>query len=388
MDRYRIALLTSSRADYGIYRPLLEKLKADSWFSTKIIAFGTHLSSLYGNTLNEILQDGFSVDYTVENQLLGDSPEAISSTIGLTTLKFSSIWQNLKNDIDLIICLGDRYEMFAAVQASLPFQIPVAHIHGGETTLGAIDNIFRHSLTFMAKYHFVSSKQHQQKVKQLIGTENDIDNIYNVGALGLDNLEKIQLFTLSEFWDKYQINIEKPTILLTFHPETVSFEENITFATIICEVLEEIITNKKVQFIDYQIIITMPNADTMGNSIRKIFTDFGERKEKKIFLIENFGTKGYFSCMKYCSLLLGNTSSGIIEAASFKKYVINLGDRQKGRLAGENVLNIEIDKEKILESIKKIQKMPVLDGYNIYGNGSASNKIIDVLKSLKSTIKM
>jgi len=366
----RVCVLTSSRADYGIYRPLLQKLQADSFFELSIIAFGTHLSPVHGYTLNEIRKDGFEVEECVESLILGDSAEAISTALGTTITKFSSIWARKQSGTDLIFCLGDRYEMLAAVLASVPFNIPLAHVHGGETTLGAIDNKFRHSLTQLAQYHFVSTQGHADKVAEMLGTH---EQVYNVGALSLDNLRTLKLLSKQEFFQKYQIDTEKPTILFTFHPETVSYEKNETFIQEIVETLGTLIQK-------YQIIITMPNADTMGYMIREHLSKFAERKEN-VFVVESFGVLGYFSAIQHCSFLLGNTSSGIIEAASFGKYVINLGERQKGRDAGKNVLHTAIEKEAILKRVEEIKNAKPLSHENIYGNGTASNQMIKILKN-------
>lgn len=368
----KIVLLTSSRADYGIYRPLIKKLKADSFFDLKIVAFGTHLSHFHGYTVQEIEKDGFEVNYKIESLVLGDSSEAISSAIGLTVVKFSSFWAKLKSEVDLIICLGDRYEMLAAVLASVPFQIPVAHLHGGEKTLGAIDDVFRHSLSLFSKYHFTSTEKYAKKIAQLIESQ---EHIYMVGALSLDNLQILELLDKKQFYEKYQIDLQKPTILFTFHPETVSFEKNEQFMVEISMALTEL--QKK-----YQIVVTMPNADSMGNMIREKLNLLHLQNPNHIFLVESFGTLGYFSCIKYCSFLLGNTSSGILEAASLGKYVINLGNRQEGREAGNNVFSIAIKQNTILETIKKIENLPKWTGKNLYGEGNTAEKIIEVLKQI------
>ena len=365
-----IVLLTSSRADYGIYRPLIRKMQADNFFNLSLIVFGTHVSSFHGHTIDQIHEDKVRIIYQIESLILGDSPEAIATAMGTTTLKFSGIWQTIHQDVDLMICLGDRYEMLAAVIASAPFNIPIAHFHGGETTLGAIDNKFRHSLTAMSDYHFTSTQKHQERVSQIVGNQK---HIYNVGALSLDNLQDLTLLSLTSFKAKYGIDLANPSILITFHPETVSYEKNITY-------IETLISSLRVLSADYQLIITMPNADTLGNMVRKKLANFA-LNNPQVFTIESFGVLGYFSCMQHCSFLLGNTSSGIIEAASFKKYVINVGDRQKGRDAGENVLQVPIKQDDILAAVKKIATLPPFDGYNIYGKGNASSKIIDILKN-------
>jgi GDP/UDP-N,N'-diacetylbacillosamine 2-epimerase (hydrolysing) len=363
----RVALLTSSRADYGIYLPLLKKLAADPFFELKIIAFGTHLSHFHGYTLKQIQQDGFEVYKTVESLVLGDSPEAISSAIGLTQLKFASIWAEEKDKLDLIISLGDRYEMFAAVMAAIPFNIPVAHLHGGETTLGAIDNTFRHAITLASQLHFTSTETHAARVKELTGQTG---KVYNVGALSLDNMQDMQLLSQEKFRKKFGIDISIPSVLVTFHPETVSFEANLQYTDELIAALKEL---------DHQIIITMPNADTMGSAIRQKLLAFAEQ-DPKVKTVESFGTLGYFSCMQHCSFLIGNTSSGIIEAASFGKYVINVGDRQLGREGSANVFHCPVEKNAILEVARKIESLPAFTGENIYGAGNSATKIIAALK--------
>ena len=367
----RISVLTSSRADYGIYLPLLKRLKDDVYFDLNIITFGTHTSKNHGYTIDNIKADGFQIDYQLET-VLGDTPKDIAESMALTMNRFAPVWEKEKGKTDLIICLGDRYEMFAAVSASIPFHIPIAHIHGGETTLGAIDNKFRHALSVMANYHFTSTASHAKKVKELIGKNA---NIYNVGALSLDNLENIQLLSIHEFKTKFSIDLSIPTILVTFHPETVSFERNEVYAKELSAVFKTLL--------NYQVAITMPNADTMGSIIREEFVNLAN-EYKHIITVENFGVQGYFSAMKHCHFLLGNTSSGIIEAASFKKYVINLGDRQKGRSAGKNIINTKIEKNTILKTIKKINLLGEYSGKNIYkGEGSVTSQIIEILKKIE-----
>ena len=364
----KIIVLTSSRADYGIYLPLLKKLHADPFFDLSLYVFGTHLSPLHGYTIDQIKKDSFHIKHQIESLVMGDSPEAIATSIGLTQTKFASIWAKEKENSDLVFCLGDRYEMFAAVMASIPFSIPIAHIHGGETTLGAIDNIFRHALTLASSYHFTATEKSASRVKEIRGTET---NVFNVGSLSLDNIDELTLLTPTQFYSTYKIDLAIPTILFTFHPETISFEKNKEYIKVITDALKKI---------PNQIIVTMPNADTYGTIIRKELLDLAD-KQKTIFLIENFGIRDYFSCMKHCWFVMGNSSSGIIEAASFGKYVINLGDRQKGREQGKNVINCSIEQQSILNAIESVKKMPVLSTDNIYGSGHASEKIIHLLKT-------
>lgn len=366
----RIIVLTSSRADYGIYLPLLKVLQSDNYFDLKLIVFGTHLSRFHGYTVEHIEKEEFEIVERVESLILGDTKEAISNAMGNTIVKFSSIWKRLEQEVDLVFTLGDRYEMFAAVTASVPFNIKIAHIHGGETTLGAIDNTFRHSMTLMSSLHFVSTEEYGQKVASLIGSN---ENIYNVGSLSLDNLVALQMLSKKEFNAKYSIDLSIPTILITFHPETVSVDKNEVYATILSEVFTNLSDN-------YQLVITMPNADTKGSVIRAIFNNL-KGKKHLIFKVENFGTLGYFSCMKHCAFLLGNTSSGIIEAASFNKYVINLGDRQKGRARSENIIDVNVKYSDILTAISALENKGLdYTGENIYHLKKSSEAIVKALK--------
>ena len=367
----KIGILTSSRADFGIYLPLLKALRIDPFFELSIIAFGTHLSDFYGKTINFIEAEGFEVKYQIESMLLTTSASSIATAIGLTNIKFAEFWKEHQDEFEMVFCLGDRYEMFAAVTAGLPFQIPFAHLHGGETTLGAIDNVFRHTITLASKYHFVSTQAYALRVKEL--THSD-QHIYNVGALSLDNLGNLDLLDLEEFKEQWHIDLAKKTILTTFHPETVALDKNELYAAELIDALHALS--------DYQVLVTMPNADTAGNIIREaLIRNFSA--SNRVFLIENLGSKSYFTAMKYAAFLLGNTSSGIIEAASFGKHVINLGDRQKGRISGSNVITTKVNKEAILNSVKEIENINLDDIKNIYWNGGATTKIINILKRSK-----
>lgn len=363
----KIGVLTSSRADYGIYNPLLKELQSDPFFDLQIIAFGTHLSAQYGNTLNQIIKDGYGISAKVDTMPNGDTAQDISKAIGKTIIEFSKVWA--EQHFDLVFALGDRYEMFSAVSAALPFNIKIAHIHGGETTLGAIDNAFRHCITSMAQLHFTAAEPYKERVVEIIGSDK---NVYNVGALSIDNIKQIRLLSIYEFNLKYGIDLKRPSILITFHPETVSFEKNKEYISEIIDALAELK--------EYQLIITMPNADTMGLYIRDKFNSFIENSSNAIG-VENFGVQGYLSCIKHCKLMLGNTSSGFIEAAGFNKPVVNLGDRQKGRIITPNIFSTPIKKTAILGCVNMAMQYNSFKNIHIYGNGQAAGKICNVLKS-------
>ncbi len=363
----KIAVLTSSRADYGIYLPLLKKLWKDPFFDPELIVFGTHLSEKFGMTLRQIEQDGFPIENKVETLSASDSPGDIANSIAKTIAGFTRIWTT--KNFELVLALGDRYEMFAAVSSSVPFNIPVAHIHGGETTLGAIDNVFRNSITCMSRIHFTAAEPYKNRVMELTGTKK---NVYNVGALSIDSIKSLNLLTISDFKSNYEIDLSVPTILVTFHPETLDFNQNESYIRELISAMKE----KK----NYQYVITMPNADTMGLMIREKLNEFVQ-KNKNAFSVESFGSLGYLSCMKHCKLMLGNTSSGFIEAYFFQKPVVNLGKRQEGRIITPNIFSAPIVKSEILQSLKLAEKYVPEESDSLYGNGDAASKIVTILKT-------
>ncbi|MCC5943282.1 MAG: UDP-N-acetylglucosamine 2-epimerase (hydrolyzing) [Balneolaceae bacterium] len=365
-----IGVLTSSRADYGIYYPLLCELRDHPEFELKIIAFGTHLSPYHGFTVNQIEDDGFRVEYKINSLLLNDDENSLATGAALTALKFSDFWNINRDEFDIVFCLGDRFEMFGAVSSGIPYGVNFAHIHAGETTLGAIDNVYRHAITLASNMYFTSTEMYSKRVKAITGSDK---GIVLSGALALDNIEKVNLYTPDQFKDTYNIDLNTPVILMTVHPETVLPENNYKHL----EVLEK--------FIEYginqaRIVITMPNADTMGSLYRELYQKLENQYPKRIKIIENFGTKGYFTCLKHCKMVVGNSSSGIIEAASFGKYVINIGDRQKGRFTEANVKHVPFKLEEIKKAFGDIWQSDHYDGFNPYYHGGAANKILIELK--------
>lgn len=364
----KVALLTSSRADYSIWLPLLREFGSHGLHELEIIAFGTHLSELHGYTIQAILDDGFDVPHRLDTLPEGDGPEDISIAMGKTMQVFASFWKAHYKRFDVVLCLGDRYEMFAAVASALPFGIRFAHLHGGETTAGAIDDAFRHSITHMSHIHFVSSEMYSKRVIELKGFSN---GIYIVGALGLDNLRGLTLLSSEDLKNNRNVSCDSNTILCTFHPETVHPERNELFAN---ELIAAIVDLK-----EYRFLMTLPNADTFGNLLRNKFIDALSSIER-VQLMENLGTIGYLSAMKNCAFMLGNTSSGIAEAASFGKYVIDLGDRQKGRAHGLNVLHVPVQRDAILAAVKDVAARPNWEGGNMYDLGGAARKIINALE--------
>lgn len=365
----KVGVLTSSRADFGIYIPLLKKIKEDSYFDLDVIAFGTHLSVSHGYTIKEIEQYKLGTIRQIETTPKGDSLENISHLMGEIIQKFSKFWAS--NSYDLVICLGDRYEMFAAVSAATPFNMKFAHIHAGETTLGAIDNGYRHSISHFSKILFVSTEQYLQRASEIV--EKDVE-IHNVGALSIDNLANVELLSLDEFKELFDIDLSIPTILCTFHPETVNSHNNKYF-------VEQLLNSFTKLTSSYQIVVTLPNADQMGQTIRNEILEYNNI-HKTLKVIESFGMRGYLTCMQNCAFMLGNSSSGFVEASYFPKIVINLGERQKGRLITENIISCEIEKEAILEAVNQVVEKRIDVNKYAYGKGNAAQQIVEILKKI------
>lgn len=365
----RIGILTSSRADFGIYQPLINELVLEKdFFNVEIIAFGTHLSKYHGFTLSDIKNKYNIKIHEVSSLLVNDTQVSVATSYGLTILKFADFWDN--NIFDLVFCLGDRFEMSAAVQAGIPFGVKFAHIHGGETTLGAIDNIYRHQISLASQLHFTSTEKFRERVIELIQSDK---NVYNVGALSLSEIEKFISLPKHKLLSAFNIK-DEPYCLVTFHPETNAFGSNEKYALEMKKALAKLTEQ-------INLVITMPNADTMGGIYREQLFLLKEEKNENVFLVENFGKENYFSAMYYSDFLLGNTSSGVIEAASFNKYVVNVGDRQKGRLQSENVINVKFDSIEILESASACLEQKYFSGENRYYKKGTSKEIVEKIKN-------
>lgn len=368
----KIGVLTSSRADFGIYLPLLNKMKADSFFKVELIVFGTHLSAFHGYTLKDIESSGMKADHRIETVPDGDAPGDISNAVAKTFREFASFWSG--HSFDMVFCLGDRYEMFAAVLSGVPFNIKFAHLHGGEKTLGAIDNVYRHSISHASTLHFTSTEEYADRLRAML---DDTTHIYNAGSLSLDNLNQISLCTVEEFKEKWTIDLNLKPVLVTFHPETVQAEKNEMFANEITDFISEL---------DHNVVVTMPNADTAGNQVREILKEKLQHTSH-VKMIGNFGTQGYFTLLKHCLFVMGNSSSGIIEAASFGKYVLNIGDRQKGRLQSGNVVTTSIDKRAMKEAYRQILEKGEFKGENKYrSKRSVADFIVEQLKKYQKEI--
>lgn len=369
--KINIAVLTSSRADYGIYKPLLRELSKDKMIDLTIIAFGMHLHKKFGKTIIQIDKDNFGNIKKIKGMSDKDTPLDIAISYSQLIRKFSKYWS--ENSYDFVIALGDRFEMSAAVQSGIPFEVKFIHLHGGEVTLGSVDNIYRHQITLASKIHFVASNEYLRKVAEIVGGKKDI---YNYGALSLDGINEMRLPKWLTVCKQFGIKKED-YILVTFHPETVGLDKNKTYSKIIYESLEKI--SKEIN-----IVITLPNADASGDLFRDVMIKLGNFYPEKIFVVENFGRENYFAAMKNSTMIIGNTSSGILEAASFKKYVINVGDRQKGRLKNKNIFDVPFSKDKIFKKYESIQRLGEYYGNNIFSQKNTALKIINSIKSYES----
>jgi len=366
-----IGVITVARSDYGIYLPVLRAIQADPELQLQLFVSGMHLSPEFGLTVNLIEADGFEIAERVEVLLSSDTPEGVAKSIGLGIIGFSQVFSRTRPDI--LVVLGDRFEMYAAAVAALPFRIPVAHIHGGEVTQGAIDDALRHSLTKLSHLHFASTKEYARNILQL-GEEPW--RITVSGAPGLDNLNSIKFLTKEELEEHYDIRLEPPPLLVSLHPVTLEFEQTEWQINELLAALETC---------GLPVVFTMPNADTKNAIIRYKIGEY-KKAHSNIWSLNNLGTQGYFSMMRVASAMVGNSSSGIIEAPSFELPVVNIGMRQAGRVRSANVIDVGYPREEILSGIVKALSPSFNESLrnlrNPYGDGQASGKIIKRLKEI------
>lgn len=334
----KIAVITVARSDFGIYGSVLRAIRAEPELELQIFATGMHLAPEFGLTVEMIEREGFIVNERVESLLAADTPAAIAKSTGLGVIGFADVFA--RNRPDVLVVLGDRFDMYAAALAALPFGIPVAHLHGGEVTHGAIDEALRHSLTKLSHLHFVATQDAAQRVIQL-GEEPW--RVTHCGAPALDALDEIPLLDRGELQSRFGLRLDEPPLLVTFHPVTLQYEET---ARQVEELLAAIDAGGE------PAVFTAPNADTAGRQVRATIERFVATHPRAQF-VENLGQQGYFSMMREARAMLGNSSSGIIEAASFGLPVVNVGERQGGRFRGENVIDVAPARGEILAGLKR-----------------------------------
>ena len=334
-----VCVITGTRADYGLLYWTLKALKEEETINLQLCATGMHLSPEFGLTYQQIEKDGFSIDYKVETLISGDTGSAIAKSIGLGVIGFADAFQQLSPD--LILVLGDRYEILAAVIAAMSARIPVAHCHGGELTLGAIDDAIRHTITKMSHVHFVSTIEHKDRVLQLGEQE---DNIHVVGALGLENLSK-NLISKTEFEARIGRSLQPLNFIITYHPETLSTKTTSEQLNPLFEALD--------QFPNALMIFTQPNSDHEGRALNSYIKEYVNKNSNRAVFYPTLGSKAYLTALSLCDLVIGNSSSGIIEAPSFNTPTINIGNRQKGRIKAASVIDTTTDTENIVRAIEK-----------------------------------
>lgn len=378
----KICVITGTRAEYGLLYWVMKSIEQDKELQLQLLVTGMHLSTEFGLTYKQIEKDGFRIDKKIEILLSSDSPVGISKSMGLAMISFSEAFEELQPD--LVLVLGDRFEIFSAVSSAMICRIPIAHCHGGEATEGVIDESIRHSITKMSHIHFCSTEDYKKRIIQLGESPK---SVYNVGALGIENINKLKLLSREEFEDSISFKLDKKySFLVTFHPVTL---EKSTAGQQIDKLLEAIDNIH-----DCKIIFTKTNSDTDGRIINKKIDEYVKNNIDKSVCFTSLGQLRYLSALKHVDCVIGNSSSGLIEVPSFNTATVNIGDRQRGRIFGDSVIscgsNVEDIEKAINKSISGDFKKNVLSIVkNPYRKGNSSEVIVEVLKKteLKGILK-
>jgi len=372
MTLKKICLVTGTRAEYGLLHWLLKDINDDSEFDLQLIVTGMHLSPEFGNTYQEIERDGFNIDEKIDISLSSDCEVSIAKSIGIGVSRFAEVFDREKPD--LLILLGDRYEIFSSAIAAMVSRVPIAHIHGGESTEGVIDEAIRHSITKMSFIHFTATEEYRNRVIQL---GEDPSRVFNVGGLGVDNISKIELLSREQLEDAIGFNLGKRNILVTYHP--VTLEENTSDSQFgeLLATLDELT--------DTKIIFTKSNSDSGGRIVNQMIDEYTSKRRNTI-AYDSMGYQNYLSLMQYVDIVMGNSSSGLLEAPTFKIATIDIGDRQKGRIKAKSVISCLPLKSSIKEAI--VQALSVEFRFSLkavtnpYGSGGASKQIFEILKKM------
>ncbi len=370
----KICVFTGTRAEYGLLKPLLDIIKADDELTLQLIVSGTHLSPEFGLTYKNIESDGFKIDEKVEIVLSSDTPTGICTSMGLGLIGYCGAIQRILPDI--IVILGDRYEAFGMATAATVCCVPVVHIHGGEQTLGAIDEVFRHSITKMAHIHFPCCEEYRQRIIQM---GESLDTVHNVGSLGVENIKKMEFLDKNELEKSIDFTLDKPFFLITFHPVTLEKNNSGIQLAELLSALDE--------YPDHKCIFTQANADSDGRIINQMLNDYAYMNLERCIISPSLGYLRYLSAMRLCDAVIGNSSSGIIEAPALKVATINIGDRQKGRLKAESIIDCQPTKDSILGALKIIYSNSFqtnLSKMNIpYEKDGTAKNIIETIKKVK-----
>ncbi len=372
-----IGVVSVARSDYGIYLPVLRRIAADPELQLWLYVTGMHLSPEFGLTVSQIEADGFAIHERVEMLLSSDEAEGAAKSMGLGTLGFAQCFGRQRPD--LLLVLGDRFEMHSAVVAAVPFKIPVAHIHGGELTEGAIDDALRHSITKLSHLHFVSNEDHARRVVQM---GEDPWRVLVSGAPSLDNLKDTKLLTKQQLEQHFNLKLEEPFLLVTFHPTTLEPEDTQQHVRNLLAALDEC---------GKRIVFTYPNADAHGRMIIELIKHFSAHRTNSQ-IVTNMGTQGWFSLMNIAAAMVGNSSSGLLEAPSFGLPVVNIGSRQRGRLRAKNVIDVGYSQAEIVAGISQATapdfRAKLVEIVNPYGDGKAAEKIVPALRDIEINDKL
>tara|TARA_B110000459_G_scaffold162655_1_gene179125 strand:- start:161 stop:1318 length:1158 start_codon:yes stop_codon:yes gene_type:complete len=372
MRKRKICVITGTRAEYGLLYWLMKEINVDNALVLQVVVTGMHLSEEFGNTYQQIEKDGFTIDKKVDISLTSDTELAISKSMGLGIIGFADVFNKLQPD--LIVVLGDRFEIFSAVSAALIAKIPVAHLHGGEVTEGVIDESIRHSITKMSHLHFAATDEYRNRIIQL---GEQPDKVFHVGGLGIDNINKLKLLSKADFENTINFELGEKNILITFHPVTL---EKSTSGMQFQALLDSISELKNTK-----IIFTKANADIDGRVINTMIDDYVAKHDNTI-AFKSMGQLNYLSALQFIDAVVGNSSSGLIEAPSFKIGTIDIGDRQKGRIKTDSVISCLPKKRNIDSAFNKMYSeefQNTLDQVeNAYGKGGASKEIVNIIKSV------
>lgn len=376
----KICVVTGSRAEYGILRGLMAAIKNDSDLTLQVIATNQHLSKLQGETYKEIERDGFTIDYKVymADDEAPDNANTTAKSISRGVSGFADAFDALQPD--LLLILGDRYEMLAVASTALVYKIPIAHLHGGEITEGAFDDAIRHAITKMSHLHFTSTEAYRKRVIQL---GEQPDRVFYVGALSVENVMKNDFMTKEEIEQSLSFQLTDKCFLCTYHPVTLS---NMSSETQVLNLLQALDNYK-----DYHIIFTYSNSDTNSQIIIKRIQEYVDQNEARCMFIPSLGQRRYFSALKYMKAVLGNSSSGIIEVPSFGIPTLDIGDRQKGRIAADSVIHCGYSTVEIMEGLENVvaYKAQIIDrstfgrlqGKNPYYKEGTCDTILKVIKT-------
>lgn len=366
----KICIVTGTRAEYGLLKPLIKKVNSSDTMELNLVVTGMHLSSEFGFTYREIEGDGYPIAARIDMQLTSDTSAGVTRSMGVALMGIGDYFEEHRPDI--VILLGDRYEVLMAATAAMMARIPIAHIHGGETTQGAVDEAIRHSITKMSHLHFTATQEYRNRVIQL---GEQPANIYNVGALGVENARSLALMKKEELEKSLSLTFLAPTILVTFHPVTL---EHMTAKKQFEAILKVIDSHKELQ-----VIFTKANADPDGRIINQMIDEFIEKNSERCAAFTSLGQVRYLSALQFCNAVMGNSSSGIIEAPSFGIPTIDIGDRQKGRISADSVIHCGNEEAEIEEALQKAMspefRSLIGEQKNPYEGSNTSGQIFEVI---------